>query len=191
MTVEVHLFDNKTEVKPSYEKVKTLFHRSPLNKSVEKFMGSKDTISKEHATNARLPVYKKYINQIKKVGHSSKLKEIQKKMYSSIMNSFVVGNTEPARIEKPSTHKGSRSFIFSVSKSPLSATKSASSKNFILKNKRSVRGNKHASKPSVHQNSCYSTSKIKRTTGMKTSNQPSAAKTTDSHYSFFSKNSRR
>lgn len=143
-TVEVFLFENKTAKVETAKKI--LKERSPLNKSVENickkyktkydshfstFSSSKYTPSgTKKKSNSKpkicLPVYQKYINQVKKVATSSKLKELHKKMHSSIMNSFVSTkemnnsglSTSKKSNEKFGSFKASSSFVF-PSKSPL------------------------------------------------------------------------
>lgn len=146
MTVEVFLFENKTESKPSYEQVKPVYQRSPLNRSVENLW--KGTKVKKSSSRPKicLPVYQKYINHAKKVSTSSKLTDLHKKMHSSIMNSFVTtynevsseNRTKQRNNNYPGTIKGSSSFIFST-KSPLSSSKNTTSQNFVLKNKKNLK----------------------------------------------------
>lgn len=157
MTVEVFLFDTKGTSSTGVENSKTMYQRSPLNKSVENLC--KGTRVKKSASKPKinLPVYHKYINQTKKVSTSSKLKEMHKKMHSSIMNSFVSTKNDVALLNcqtenrtkrlhasNVSSIKGSSSFIFS-NKSPLNTAKNSVSQNFILKNKKSVRNITQAS----------------------------------------------
>jgi hypothetical protein len=75
MTVEVYLFENKTESKPNYEQVKAIIQKSPLNKSVENFVQSSHSIEPKKP-NLCIPVYQKYIDQLKRVGNVDNLKEV-------------------------------------------------------------------------------------------------------------------
>lgn len=63
MTVEVFLFDDKTETKPSYEQPRTVGHRSPLSNSVEHLCKKPKAIGHPQKPKICLPVYHKYINQ--------------------------------------------------------------------------------------------------------------------------------
>ena len=161
-TVEVFLFDNKipkTESKKRRDK-------SPFNKSEESTWKKYKTKHESHfstysqsgytpSTKTKkstskpkicLPVYQKYINQVKRVATSSKLKELHKRMHSWIMNSFVSSkemsisglNTMTKGKEKSLNSKASSSFVF-PSKSPLNMSINAPSQNFISKNKKSLR----------------------------------------------------
>lgn len=176
MTVEVYLFENQTESKPSYEEVKSAVQRSPFNKSVESVGNCWKIDSSTSNSKLWVPVYQKYISQAQKAGPCGNLQEQYKKMHSSIMNSFISSSNDQTLLtSKPSSHqKGSSSFIF-ASKSPLSTAKSAWSKNFIMKNKKWVKGsyneeikkkntkesNKTKRSSSKKSTSAYSTSKLK------------------------------
>lgn len=146
MTVEVYLFENKTESKPSYEKVKPTYQRSPLNRSVENLWKGTKVKKSSSRPKINLPVYQKYINHVKKMSTSSNLKDLHRKMHSSIMNSFATTHNDFSSENRakqrnnnyPGTIKGSSSFIFST-KSPLSTSKNTTSQNFILKNKKNLK----------------------------------------------------
>ena len=157
--------DLKKEVRKELAK-KAMRNRSPFNKSVDTFSKkyktkygnqfssfsyksqtpmatSKRAISKSKICSSE---YQKYINQIRKVATSSKLKELHKKMHSSISsgqkkdksckNSSI--KTESKPIHKIKTGKVCSSFIFQ-SKSPLSTSHNTCSQNFVLKNKKSFK----------------------------------------------------
>jgi len=148
-TVEVYLFESNTEGKAKPEQ--PVVNRTPLNKSVEAMCKGKSVSKSSPKPKICLPVYQKYISQVKKVSTSSKLKELHKSMHSSIMKSFVSAKNDFSTLNcktdyrsKPTNTnlgnmKASSSFIFQNSKSPLSTSKNTTSQNFILKNKQNVK----------------------------------------------------
>jgi hypothetical protein len=71
-TVEVFLFENGEKNKE--QETKKSGEKTPVNKSVEIMGKGQGKIG--------LPVYHKYISQVKKVSTSSKLKDLHKKMHS-------------------------------------------------------------------------------------------------------------
>jgi hypothetical protein len=81
-TVEVFLFDNKTDPKARQEPSKSFIERTPLNKNVESIFKVPKVKKSSSKPKICLPVYQNYINQVKKVGTCSKLKELHKKMRS-------------------------------------------------------------------------------------------------------------
>lgn len=138
MTVEVYLFENKTESKPSYDQVKAIIDKSPNNRSVEHVYKQTDrSLDRKNG----VPVYQKYIKQLKKVGGGAgNLKDLHKKMHSSIMNSFIVPSDQVSLSKPTKMHKNSSSFIFGT-KSPLSTAKSTSSKHIGVKARYHKHGN--------------------------------------------------
>lgn len=76
-TVEVFLFENKTDPKVHHEPSKSFIDLTPSNKSV---LSSKIKKSSSKPKIC-LPVYQKYISQVKKVSTCSRLKELHKKMH--------------------------------------------------------------------------------------------------------------
>lgn len=136
-TVEVFLFDKNIDSDQFKPQLKSISNQSPLNKSVEKLSKSSKGNHSSSRSKIGLPVYQKYINQLKRA-NASNSKETKKK-HSSIMSSFI--STKQANINGNNNvpMKSSASFVFS-NKSPLNTTKSISKPNFILKNKRNIKG---------------------------------------------------
>lgn len=134
----MYLFENKTEADQNKSQIKSVSYQSPLNKSVEALCKSNKLKNSSSRSKICFPVYQKYISQVKKVSTSTKLKELHKKMHSSIMNSFVSSKNENTSMNVPDPLKNSSSFVF-ASKSPLNSTKSVTNQNFILKNKKNVK----------------------------------------------------
>ena len=102
-TVEVFLFDKNIETEKGKPQLQSISNQSPLNHSIEKLCKSSKGNHSSSRSKICLPVYQKYINQMKNVNQPNP-KEMKKK-HSSIMNSFISTKHTNININNPATLK--------------------------------------------------------------------------------------